>query len=172
MAQKNAEISTTPLPEGFYTASAWFESMVKFYCDERKLLPRDVLAAPLKFLSRDLENIMILEANLPDMAYGFLKQVIDPLFEPQEYRDKVYSSLKENADKTGDQRYIILASSLLNIRCFFERNERFLNENFASQITLVDATDAKEKNNKFGEMMQAITRAHIQQLIDMLLSRR
>ena len=171
MSKNVDDISTSPLPEDFYQSKGWHETMVDFYCRQKAMLPDEVLSQALKKLSKDLENIMILEANLPDMAYGFLTQVIDPLFDPQEYREKIYQTLRQTADENKDERYIILAVSLLNIRCFFECNKEFLNESFSQDIQKIESGSPEEKVIRFGETMQAITRAHVKQIADMLVER-
>lgn len=168
---EEVKISTEALPKGFYLSDPWYESMIGFYTQQQSTLSEEELAPPLKRLADDLENILVLEANLPDMAYKFLLQCINPLFEEKEYRDKVFSKLMENAEKNEDDRYKLLANCLLDVRCFFEKNETFLKENFGEVIANVQADNDNEKFDKFAETIQGITYAHVKQITDMLKDR-
>lgn len=159
-----------PLFENFYIARKWFKSMVEFYCHEKQLLPKEVLQKPLDWLCADIQDIIDLQTQMPDIACGFLRHSINPTLSPQDFRKTIYDPIIKNAKDLKDPRYVRLAMSLLDIRLFFERNDKFLEKYFYDNIVQIEneENDIEQKLNKFSEVMQGITHAHVNQVINLI----
>jgi hypothetical protein len=165
------EISSTPLAENFYVADKWQKSMVKYYCDDLKKLPREVLSRPLESIAVAIENISYLNGNFPEDTLKLFKQAVGPLWDPEEYREKVYQTLMDTAKEHDEPRLITIADSLLFLRSVFEHDEAFLESHFKEQIKLMEASSYKENCAKFAKIMQAIVRVHVEQICQMIIDR-
>lgn len=162
-----------PLPENYYVARKWLKSMTDYYCTQKHLLPKEVLQKPLDWLCAGIQDIIDLQTQMPDIACGFFKHAINPMLSPQDFLETIYNPILQNAKDLKDARYVHLAVSLLDIRLLFERNSEFIEKYFYEEINKIqideDANaDTDKKLEKFSEVMQGITHAHVTQVIELI----
>jgi len=164
------QVSSSPLPPDFYVAKKWAPNLLQFYADNKQYLPREVLEFPLYMLARAIENITIANQFIPDAACNFLKQDIDPLFSPEEFREKIYAELQRLND-VHDYDFTPLAESKLLIRNFFEQNKEYLLKYFKPDIDKIQAATDDDKFRMFAIVMQKITKSHVTQVIKLIENR-
>lgn len=165
------DILDTPLPENFYVADKWQRSMVKYYCDDLKKLSSEVLSRPLESIAVAIENITYLNGNFPEDTYKLFKQAIGPLWDPEEYRQKVYKTLMDTAKEHDEPRLVTIADSLLFLRTVFEHDELFMERHFRKEIDAMDGPSYEAKRTSFAKNLQNIVRVHVEQVCNMIASR-
>lgn len=159
-------INPEPLPEGFYKREGWLKNIVDFYANQQKLLPAEVLERPVEGLVNGIHNVISINRNWPQDTYNLFKQAVGPLWDPQEYREKIYQSFKRRAKEENEPRLDIIAESLVYIRYLFEQDKDFIAEVFADEITTLDGDI-----ERFSKALQTIVRTHTNQVIRMLVDR-
>jgi len=162
----------TPLPYNFYVARGWLGSMLTYYADERHYMPRDVLSGPLKGLAMAIQLVTEVYGNFPETMYKFLRQAVDPLYEPGEYDKKVYKSLIDISKKEGEPNLKEMAEALRFIRRQFERDSALIEQYYTEQVNLLEGKSYEEKRAKFAEVMKGIVKVHVIQVSKMIKSRR
>lgn len=167
-----AQILETPLPEDFYKEEGWFNNLTSFYGEQKKKLPVDALRAPMKLLTHAVYDVSYIYGNFPEIVYNALGQTIDPLFEPDEYHDEIYSVLKKAGEDENRPLLIEYAEGLLTIRRLFERNKKLYNEKFAAEIELTPGAGDASKYEKFSSEIQNITKIHVNQVRRMVFDRK
>lgn len=165
------EISSAPLQEKFYVADKWQKSMVKYYCEDLKKLPKESLERPLESLAIAIENVAYLNGNFPEDTYKLFKQSVGPLWDPEEYREKVYKTLIDTAKEHDEPRLVTVADSLLYIRTIFEHDEKFVEKYFKNEIEAIEADSYEEKRQILTKNLQAITRVHVEQVCSLIADR-
>jgi hypothetical protein len=161
-----------PLPEDFYDVPGWFDSLIQFYSEEHKKLERDVLAMPLTVLTAAIGNVIHIYGNFTDDVLKLLEQTVNPLFEPGEYKAKVYETLKVGAVNENNPAIDKMAESLMFIRSLFERDKLMLSKFFNEEIGKIsDAAEITQKEEKFAEALRLITKVHVLQVINMIKGR-
>lgn len=161
------DISTRQLNPNFYIADKWLPTLVKFYAEEKQWLPAEVLKNPLFDLADAIETVIVVNTYHPEIAHRLLKQDIDPLFSPEEYREKVYKGILA-LNETEDYDFRPLADAQLLLRSMFEQDAAYAMDKFGMEISIVPAENDGEKIKKFTSTMQRITRAHVHQIMKML----
>ena len=73
-------ITEQALPEDFYDATGWFDSLVSFYSEEQKKLEREVLEMPLTVLTAAIGNVIHIYGNFSEDVLRLLEQTVNPLF--------------------------------------------------------------------------------------------
>lgn len=167
-----ADILATPFPDDFYKAKGWLESLVNFYANQQKKLPVDALTHPMFVLVQSLLDVTYIYGKFPEIVYNSLGQVIDPMFYPEEYREKVYDVLMDAGKKENRPFLVQYAEGLLNLRCMFERDKDFYSKNFSTQIEATPVAAGESKADKFGNIIQEITRIHVNQVRKMIADRK
>jgi hypothetical protein len=161
-----SEINPEPLPENFYNREGWLKNILDFYGDQQKLLPRKVLQRAVEGIVNALYNVISINRNWPQDTHNLFKQAVGPLWDPKEYREKIYDSFKRRAKEENEPRLDIIAESLVYIRYLFERDQTFLTQVFADEIAELDGD-----TNKLGEALQTIVKTHTNQIIRLLAKR-
>lgn len=160
------------LPEDFYDVPGWFDSLVHFYSEEQKKLERDVLEMPLTVLTAAIGNVIHIYGNFSEDVLKLLEQTVNPLFEPGEYEEKVYQTLKKGAIDENNPAINKLADSLMYIRSLFERDKLMLAKYFTDEIGKIsDAIEITQKEEKFSNALRLITKVHVLQVINMIKER-
>ncbi len=162
---KSTEIK--PIPLNFYSAKPWLKSLVLHYVETHQLLPAGVLMVPLASLTRAIENVINIYGNFPQSTYQFLKQTINPLFEPNEYYNTIYLKLKEIAADENRPNFYILAESLLYLRRLFEKDTEFLEDSFSTELSLLPGTPEEQVQN-LSIALHNITKVHVNQIVKMI----
>lgn len=161
-----------PIPEDFYDVPGWFDSLVQFYADEHKKLERDVLEMPLTVLTAAIGNVIHIYGNFTDDVLKLLEQTVNPLFEPGEYKSKVYDTLKVGAVNENNPAIDKMAESLMFIRSLFERDKLMLSKYFNEEIgKITEPGEITAKEEKFAEALRLITKVHVLQVINMIKER-
>ncbi len=159
------EINPNPLPENFYNQEGWLKNILNFYT-EKALLPYEVMQRPVGGLVVSLSNVIEINRNWPQDTHNLFKQAVGPLWDPEEYREKIYKSFKRRAVDEKEPRLDVIAESLLYVRSLFEQNEIYIRKNFIDEIGMLDGNIAQ-----FSQAMQLITRVHTGQIIRLLAQR-
>ena len=154
----------TPFPKDYYNKEAWKKNIIDFYGENKNLLPPEILEKPITMLTDAMYYITEIYGNFPKIVYDALKQTVDPLFDPEEYIEKVYKVLSDAAVEENRPLLGQYAESLLEVRKLFERNEEFYQEHFASVIERVDAENLPKKSERFGNVIQTIVQTHVSQV--------
>ena len=163
------DIINKSLPEDFYDAPGWFDSLVGFYSKEQKKLERDVLEMPLTVLTAAIGNVIHIYGNFSEDVLRLLEQTVNPLFEPGEYEEKVYKTLKKGAVNENNPAIDKMADSLMYIRSLFERDKIMLSKYFNDEIgKMTDPAEITQKEEKFAEALRIITKVHVLQVINMI----
>lgn len=165
MAEKE-EINPNPLEQDFYKMKGWRRTIVEFYCDKKNLLPKDALIRPVDNLTEAINNVLIINKNWPQDSYNLFRQAVGPLWDPDEYIEKIYDSFKRRAKDENEPRLDIIAESLFYIRRIFEQDKDYIMKSFSREI----------KNNKldlvdYSKNLQNIIKTHTNQVIRMLRER-
>jgi hypothetical protein len=165
------ELLQTPLPDDFYKTEGWEKNLVGHYGDKLAKLPSSVLQSPMQMLTEAMSDITFVYGNFPDIVYNALGQTIDPMFEPKEYIEKIYNVLVA-AGKDENRPYLIIyADGLLTLRHLFERDKEFYT-NFEEEIEKTPAEGYNSKYEKFGSIIQDITKIHVNQVRKMIADRK
>lgn len=155
------------LPARFYDAKAWLKSLVIHYAQTHQLLPAGVLMMPLASLTRAIENVITVYGNYPHPTYQALKQTINPLFEPNEYYNDIYSKMKEIATNENRPNFFIMAESLLYMRRLFEKDKEFLADAFRKELNLLEG-DEERQIETLAHVLHNITKVHVNQVSKMI----
>ena len=155
------------LPERFYDARAWLKSLAIHYAQTHELLPAGALMLPLASLTRSIENVIAIYGNFPEPTYQFLKQTINPLFEPNEYHNTIYLKLKELATTENRPNFFILAESLLYMRRLFEKDKEFIADAFRKELDLLEGTPDVQCET-LATVLCNITKVHVNQVAKMV----
>tara|TARA_B100001564_G_scaffold356822_1_gene371765 strand:- start:347 stop:838 length:492 start_codon:yes stop_codon:yes gene_type:complete len=160
------EINPEPLPENFYNRDGWLKNIMNFYAVEKKLLPEDVLKRAVEGIVNALYNVITINRNWPQDTHNLFKQAVGPLWDPKEYREKIYNSFKTRAKTEDEPRLDIIAESLIYIRYLFEQDKTFLEEIFSEEIQKLDGDV-----DRLALALQTIVKTHTNQVIKMLAKR-
>lgn len=155
-----------PLPLNFYRAKGWHNSLINHYTSPD--FPKDSLDYPLQALTAGLENIINVYGNFPEDVAKLLRQAVDPLFAPEEYEEKVYRVIKEDAIKRKDPYTDMVAEGLYYIRILFEKKRTFVEECFQNEIAKVKGESDQEKLQNLTEELSMIARVHAKQIANMI----
>lgn len=161
-----SEINPAPLPDNFYNREGWLKNILDFYSDQQKLLPREILQRGVEGIVNALYNVISINRNWPQDTHNLFKQAVGPLWDPQEYREKIYNSFKRRAKDENEPRLDIIAESLVYIRYLFERDKVFIAQVFADEIAKLNGDV-----DKLGEALQTIAKTHTNQIIKLLAKR-
>lgn len=159
-------INPAPLPDNFYNREGWLKSILDFYGDQQKLLPKDLLQRAAEGIVNSLYNVISINRNWPQDTHSLLKQAVGPLWDPQEYREKIYQSFKRRAVDENEPRLDIIAESLMYLRYLFEQDKTFINQVFAEEVTKTNGGF-----DPFAAALQAIVKTHTNQIIKLLAKR-
>lgn len=159
-----SDISEAELPEDFYKRDGWVKTLIDFYAVQQNKLTAEALQAPVEMLAKCMDDCLYIGAHYPDILYNALKQCVDPMFSPEEYKSEVYDYLIADGIMRNRPPMISYAESLHTIRKLFARDEEFYQANFAKEIELVGA-------DKFGSVVQEITKSHVKQIRKMIEER-
>ncbi len=162
------EFKEMPLPEDFYKAEDWLESLLAHYSDKHHKLSRKALQEPARELSEAIQGVIDIYGNFSGDTHKLLSQAVNPLFAPHEYEDSVYKTMKEGAVNENNNSVDIMAEKLLHIRKIFERDRKYIAENYRTQIKLMDGNSIVEKEEKFTEIMGLIAKVHTLQVTKMV----
>lgn len=158
------DILHTPFPQGYYKKNGWHDSLITHYAEKQKRLPVEVMQSPLSVLVDSLYDIVEIYGDFPEIVYNVLGQTINPLFEPQEYKEKVVDVIY-NAGVDEDRPLLIeYANALLAVRNLFQKDEKFYKSNFPEEIEEVGY-------EKFVEVISDITKVHVNQLRKIIANR-
>lgn len=166
--EKTRPKNEPPLPWEFYNYRGWFDSLMKFYADDKKLLPREILDAPIKALIVAIRDVIDVYGNFPSDTAKALGYTINPLYEPGEYIRKVYEPLRKESLEKGDSNLMFMADGLLTIRAFFEKEERFVNVRFEKEIEQISNKDFSDNAEIFAEHMRNIAKTHVTQIVKLI----
>ncbi|MCE3233052.1 MAG: hypothetical protein K0R98_1309 [Rickettsiaceae bacterium] len=166
------DVLSTPFPEDFYKEEGWVKSLVGYYGDQLKKLPPEVLLSPMQVLAEAMMDVTFIYGKFPQIVYNSLGQTIDPMFYPEEYREKIYKVLKDAAIEENRPFLGKYAEGLLTIRCFFERDKDFYASKFAEQIAKTPGEGDASRYEKFGSTIQEITKIHVNQVRKMIADRK
>lgn len=161
-----AEINPAPLPENFYNREGWLKNILDFYADQQKLLPRATLQRAVEGIVNSLYNVISINRNWPQDTHNLFKQAVGPLWDPQEYREKIYQSFKRRAKDENEPRLDIIAESLMYLRYLFEQDQAFISQVFADEIATLNGDFAK-----MAQVLQTIVKTHTNQIIKLLAKR-
>ncbi|MCE3233054.1 MAG: hypothetical protein K0R98_1311 [Rickettsiaceae bacterium] len=159
------QIMAKPLPRDFYKSKGWHESLVKHYS---KQLPQNTLEYPLEALTACLENIINVYGNFPEDVAKLLKQAVDPLFAPEEYHNKIYKVIKQDAIRRKDPYTDRVAEGLYFIRTMFEKKRDYVEEYFHAEIDHVPGETEDEKIARLAEELSMIAKVHARQVVNMI----
>ncbi len=165
MAEDLPEVNSKPLTQDFYKHKGWIKNLVDFY-SEKKVLPRKVLQKPIEILCSNIMDVILINLNWPQDTHSLFKQAVGPLWDPAEYREKIYDSFKKRAIDENEPRLDRIAESLLYIRSLFEQDLGYIEKNLAKEVEMVNG-DTKT----LAVGLQIVTRAHVNQVIKMLEKR-
>ncbi len=166
------QILETPLPDDFYKEEGWVKSLVNFYGEKNKKLPVSALQKPMEILARAIYNVSFIYGNFPDVVYDALGQAIDPLFAPKEYHDKIYAELKQAAEDENRPLLADYAEALYTIRRMYGRDKEFYEDNFSKQMSMIAAAGLISQQERFGSVIQEITKVHVNQVRKMVADRK
>jgi len=164
MAEPN--INSAPLPENFYNREGWFKSILDFYGEQQKLLPKETLRRAVEGVVNSLYNVISINRNWPQDTHNLLKQAVGPLWDPEEYREKIYQSFKRRAVDENEPRLDTIAESLMYLRYLFEQDRAFITQVFADEISKTDGG-----LERFAAALQTIVKTHTNQIIRLLAKR-
>jgi len=158
-----------PIPEDFYDVPGWFESIVGFYADTQKKLEREALELPVTVLTAAIGNVIHIYGNFTGDVIKLFEQTVNPLFEPKEYHEEIYKTLKEGAVNENNPAIERLAESLLFIRNMFDRDKKMITEYFQDEIGKIsEPAEVVMKEEKFAAIMSMITKVHVLQIVAMI----
>lgn len=153
------------LPKTFYPSEAWQKNVLIFYAETKPLLPKPVLERPVAVLCDAIDTVITAYAKFPSCVLNGLEYSTNPLYYPGEFDDKVYNGLKKEAELEKNPRILEVADALKALRNFFEKNLPALSQDYASEITQIDAPSEEAQTKKFAETMHLITKTHVGQII-------
>lgn len=165
------EVGESPLPLDFYLAAPWQESLLSFYVDSKGYLSREILQDPIDVFTRSLQRVIEVYGNFPQYTYGFLRQCVDPLFEPDEYEKEIYAELRSIAGNVNDPRIADMAECLLGMRKMFQQEKALLEAEFKPSIEMVDKPSYELKFQEFASVLQMIVKVHVQQVASLIKER-
>ncbi len=166
------DILDKPLAEDFYDYEGWVKSLMTHYVDNKKMLSRDALEMPIRVLATAIREFTYIDMNFPENVYILLKQAIDPMYEPDEYHRKIYTTLKNGAVEENEPALDVMAESLLNVRKLFEQNKEFYLLNFNKEMEGIKEERESERLQKFGNVVQLIVKVHVRQIARMIAERK
>jgi hypothetical protein len=167
MIEKAEQAMPRPLPRDFYKSEGWHKSLVKHYAN--KHFPKEALDYPLQALAACLENIINVYGDFPEDVAKLLKQAVDPLFAPEEYEEKIYRVIKEDAIKRKDPYTDRVAEGLYYIRIVFEKKQEYIEEYFGKEIKSVFGFPDEEKMANLADELSMITKIHARQIANMII---
>jgi hypothetical protein len=162
-----SQFMAKPLPSGFYNSDGWHKSLINHYADNN--FTKDILKFPLEALTVGIENIINVYGDFPEDVAKLLKQAVDPLFSPQEYEEKIYRVIKDDAIKRKDPYIDRVAEGLYFIRLIFEKNHQYLEVYFEDEISKVHGISDQEKLENFANELSMIAKVHARQISNMIL---
>ena len=164
-------LNPSPLPEDFYPVEGWCKSLVSHYSKANFLLPAHILQEPMDSLTIAIGNVIDIYGNFPESVYKLFVQTIDPLYEPDEYRNSIYTDLVTGAKEENNPSVRIIAECLYHIRRLFEKDQAYLHLNFPEEIAHTPGDTEEEKMEHFAKIISKITRVHINQINKMIMNR-
>lgn len=170
---ENITTQIKSLPRDLYNREGWLNSLTKYYCGEKKVLPERTAKTIFSFLVKSIENITYLNCYFPNEVYKFLQLTIDPLYDPDDFKKNIYEKINQIAEdnKTKTKysiNYLITAESLYFIRRLYQQDTKFLLKEFPNEIALMPQKTNEEKLAAIAGYLQKITKAHIVQVIAMV----
>ena len=157
------------IPEDFYNAPGWLETIIDFYGRKQKKLEPELLDLPVSILTASVGNVIYIYGNFTDDVIKLLEQTINPLFQPSEYYEKVYKTLKNGAVDENNPAIDKMAESLLFVRNLFDHDKKIIKEHFRLEVEKISGPEQYVmKEEKFASILAMITKTHILQVIKLI----
>ena len=158
------DILKTPFPQGYYKKDGWLDSIISHYGEKQGRLAVEVMQLPISLLTESMYDVVEIYGDFPEIVYKALGQTIDPLFEPEEYQEKVYKVLYDAGIKENRPLLLKYADGLLNIRLLFQKDLGFYNTKFPEEIMEVGYEE-------LAEVISDITKIHVNQFRKIIAGR-
>lgn len=154
------------LPIGFYDSKGWCKSIIGHYADDE--FSPDTLRFPVEALTIGIGNIINVYGNHPKDVVKLIKQAVNPLYTPEEYKERIYKVIKQAAIKSKDPYVDMVAESLYYMRLLFEKDRNYIKDHFSDEIKRVGRDNETEKLEYLADELSSIVRTHARQVAGMI----